>query len=116
VTNFETSQTYSEPQPQQVETMASSLQSLIYTPASASDTASLQVLDQLKLPQDKVYISVPDIATTYNVIRNMQIRGKLVDATLQWWGRCLVHSFDLDLFTPNRSALDCDCGYAWIVG
>jgi methylthioribose-1-phosphate isomerase len=66
--------------------MAASLRSLIYTPASASDPASLQVLDQLKLPQDKVYISVPDIATTYNVIRNMQIRGKLVNATLQWYG------------------------------
>ena len=46
---------------------------LIY---KSGDQPSLQVLDQLLLPYEKKYIDVPDIQTTWSVIRNMQIRGK----------------------------------------
>jgi len=36
---------------------------------------SLQVLDQLLIPDEKKYIDVPNIQTTWAVIKNMQIRG-----------------------------------------
>lgn len=59
------------------------LQSLIYT--NSGDKSSLQVLDQLLLPAQKVYIPVPNVETAWKVIRDMNIRGK---KTLYWcvWG------------------------------
>ena len=50
------------------------LQSLIYTNDDGK-TPKLKVLDQLLVPQSKVYIDVPDVQTAYNVIKTMQIRG-----------------------------------------
>ena len=49
------------------------LQSLIYDP----EKPSLSVLDQLLIPDEKTYVNVPDVETTWSVIRNMQIRGAL---------------------------------------
>jgi len=48
------------------------LQSLIYT---TDPVPKLQVLDQLLIPHEKVYIDVPDVETAWSVIHKMQIRG-----------------------------------------
>jgi methylthioribose-1-phosphate isomerase len=53
------------------------LESLIYKEGPPS---SLQVLDQLLLPHQTVYVDVPDVQTTWSVIRSMQIRGEFVVA------------------------------------
>ena len=53
------------------------LQSLIYTNVDGK-TPTLKVLDQLLVPQSKVYIDVPDVETAYTVIKTMQIRGTYV--------------------------------------
>lgn len=47
------------------------LQSLIYD----RSTQSMQVLDQLKLPSEKVYIDIKTSADAWRVIREMNIRG-----------------------------------------
>ena len=49
--------------------------SLIYIPASDTTPASLQVLDQLRLPAEIEYLPVPDVAAGWQVIHKMQIRG-----------------------------------------
>lgn len=51
---------------------SNNLQSLIYTSEPA---VKLQVLDQLLIPHEKVYIDVPDAETAWSVINTMQIRG-----------------------------------------
>lgn len=48
------------------------LQSVRYS----GDARTLQVLDQLKLPHETVYIDVPHVDAAFSVIRSMQIRGK----------------------------------------
>ena len=53
---------------------AGNLQSMIYTNEGGT-TPQLQVLDQLLIPHEKVYIDVPDVAIAYTVIKTMQIRG-----------------------------------------
>ena len=64
------------------------LQSLIYEPgqggsgggggaAGASSQPTLQVLDQLLLPDEMIYVNVPNVQTTWSVIRKMQIRGTI---------------------------------------
>jgi methylthioribose-1-phosphate isomerase len=53
---------------------SSNLRSLIYEVVDGKPT--LQVLDQLLLPAEKKYISVPNIQTAWSVIHKMQIRGK----------------------------------------
>lgn len=50
----------------------SNLQSLLYT---SDPTPKLEVLDQLLIPHEKVYIAVPDAETAWSVIHKMQIRG-----------------------------------------
>ena len=55
--------------------MPSNLQSLVYTNESGT-APSLSVLDQLLVPHEKVYIPVPDVETSWSVIRSMQIRGE----------------------------------------
>ena len=45
------------------------LQAIVYT------RGSLKVLDQLKIPQESVYIDVPDSQRAWDVIRSMQVRG-----------------------------------------
>ena len=49
--------------------MSSTLQSLKYT------TGSLEVIDQLKLPHECVYIPVKDTEAAWSVIKKMQVRG-----------------------------------------
>lgn len=49
----------------------SSFKSVLYQ----ASPPSLQVLDQLKLPNEKEYIDVPNIQTAHSVIHKMQIRG-----------------------------------------
>jgi methylthioribose-1-phosphate isomerase len=56
-------------------TTMSNLQSLKYSNDDDS-TPKLEVLDQLLVPHEKVYIPVPDVTTAYTVIQTMQIRGK----------------------------------------
>ena len=51
---------------------ANNLLSLLYD----KEGPSLSVLDQLLIPHEKKYVEVPDVETTWSVIRNMQIRGK----------------------------------------
>jgi methylthioribose-1-phosphate isomerase len=67
-----------EPTTKKAKTTDSSmnLQSLIYSNDGGSNPR-LEVLDQLLVPHEKVYISVPDVETAYNVIQTMQIRGGL---------------------------------------
>lgn len=50
------------------------LQSLRYS-IDDNGVPKLQVLDQLKVPHEKVYIDVTDVHGAWNVIRSMQIRG-----------------------------------------
>ena len=45
------------------------LQAIVYI------RGSLKVLDQLKIPQESVYIDVPDSQRAWDVIRSMQVRG-----------------------------------------
>jgi S-methyl-5-thioribose-1-phosphate isomerase len=51
---------------------ADNLQSLRYT---NDGSPSLSVLDQLKVPMEKVYIEVGGVEAAWSVIRSMQIRG-----------------------------------------
>lgn len=48
------------------------LESLIWD----KEKKTLQVLDQLLLPHQKVYLDVPDVQMAYDVIKSMQIRGR----------------------------------------
>jgi 5-methylthioribose kinase len=52
-----------------------SWRSLIYTPSDASNAASLQVLDQLRLPDVIAYIEIPNVTAGWRVIHDMNIRG-----------------------------------------
>jgi hypothetical protein len=60
------------------------LKSLIYDPSPPYDNGdesacpTLQVLDQLLLPETTAYVAVPNLLTTWSVIRTMQVRGKIV--------------------------------------
>lgn len=61
---------------EQVATATTVLRSLIYLPAAEGRRKSeLKVLDQLLLPSEMVYVDVPNIQTTWQVIHKMQIRG-----------------------------------------
>lgn len=53
---------------------SSNLQSLIYSNKTGSNP-TLSVLDQLLVPHEKVYVSIPDVEAAWSVIRSMQIRG-----------------------------------------
>jgi S-methyl-5-thioribose-1-phosphate isomerase len=76
------------------------LQSVIYTPASRGGPA-LKVLDQLLLPQEKVYIDVPDFQSAWSVIHKMQIRGAPLIAIVA----CLGLAVDL---TQAKSSAELD--------
>jgi hypothetical protein len=73
-----------EPEPKKARTEADpatasidNLQSLRYSNEGGSQP-KLEVLDQLLVPHEKVYIPVPDITTAWTVIQTMQIRGSYV--------------------------------------
>jgi hypothetical protein len=59
------------------DTSNTNLQSLVYTNVDGI-TPKLQVLDQLLIPHQKVYIDIPTIEMAYTVIQTMQIRGMCV--------------------------------------
>jgi eIF-2B alpha/beta/delta-like uncharacterized protein len=63
--------TSAEPPTKKAKT-AGNLQSLIY---SSDPVPKLEVLDQLLIPHEKVYLDVPDAETAWGVIYTMQIRG-----------------------------------------
>jgi len=58
-----------------VTTTMSNLQSLKF---SGGEKPTLSVLDQLKIPHEKVYIDIPDCEAAWEVIRSMQIRGTIL--------------------------------------
>lgn len=51
------------------------LQAIKYLPASANEPASLEILDQLLLPHQTVYVSVRSCEDAFNAIRQMKVRG-----------------------------------------
>ena len=55
------------------------LQAIVYT------RGSLKVLDQLKIPQESVYIDVPDSQRAWDVIRSMQVHWLTQSL---WLARC----------------------------
>ena len=73
---------------------AGNLQSMIYTNEGGT-TPQLQVLDQLLIPQEKVYLDVPDVEKAWSVIREMQIRGAPLIAIVALLG------LSVDLHTKN---------------
>lgn len=82
---------------------STNLQSLIY---SSDPVPKLQVLDQLLVPDEKVYLDVPDTETAWSVIHTMQIRGAPLIAIVALLG------LSVDLYTNPRtiSALEA-CGH-----
>lgn len=71
------------------------LQSLIY---SSDPVPKLQVLDQLLVPDEKVYLDVPDAETAWSVIHTMQIRGAPLIAIVALLG------LSVDLYTNPSTA------------
>ena len=53
------------------------LQAILYTPAKSSPTSipTLQVLDQLALPHQTIYIPIKNSQDAYNAIKSMSVRG-----------------------------------------
>ncbi len=69
---------------------STNLQSLLYT---STPVPHLQVLDQLLVPDEKVYLDVPDAETAWSVIHTMQIRGAPLIAIVALLG------LSVDLYT-----------------
>lgn len=51
------------------------LQAIKYSPASADGSASLQILDQLLLPHQTVYVSIESCKDAFDAIKQMKVRG-----------------------------------------
>lgn len=51
------------------------LQAIKYTPASAVESAALQILDQLLLPHQTAYISIDSCEDAFDAIKQMKVRG-----------------------------------------
>jgi S-methyl-5-thioribose-1-phosphate isomerase len=88
------------------------LQSLKYSNDGGSKP-QLEVLDQLLVPHEKVYIPIPDVTAAWTVIQTMQIRGAPLIAIVALLG------LSVDLHThPATIAeygnLDDDKALAWI--
>lgn len=79
----------------------SNLQSLIYSNEGGSNP-KLQVLDQLLIPHEKVYLEVPDVEKAWSVIREMQIRGAPLIAIVAMLG------LSVDLFTNAKTMKELD--------
>lgn len=73
---------------------AGNLQSLIY---SSDPVPKLEVLDQLLIPHEKVYIDIPDTESAWSVIHTMQIRGAPLIAIVALLG------LTVDLYTNPRT-------------
>ncbi|KAL3943405.1 MAG: hypothetical protein SGBAC_002530 [Bacillariaceae sp.] len=79
----------------------SNLQSLTYTNEGGS-SPKLQVLDQLLIPHEKVYLDVPDVEKAWSVIREMQIRGAPLIAIVALLG------LSVDLHTNQKTLTELD--------
>eukprot|EP00980_Cylindrotheca_fusiformis_P003879 scaffold860_cov111-Cylindrotheca_fusiformis.AAC.5 len=79
----------------------SNLQSLIYSNKGGSNP-KLQVLDQLLIPHEKVYLDVPNVETAWSVIREMQIRGAPLIAIVALLG------LSVDLNTNSKTIKELD--------
>jgi len=64
-----------EGQPAAQQAAPESLRSLIYNDGDDDQPPTLQVLDQLLIPDKKEYMEIPDVQAAWAVIRNMNIRG-----------------------------------------
>lgn len=90
------------------------LQSVIYIPAASTSCASttivpiakLQVLDQLRLPHEMIYIDVPDVATTWQVIHKMQIRGAPLIAVVACLGLAVDLQHRFPFTTKNNTSMN----------
>lgn len=51
------------------------LQAIKYSPASGNEPASLQILDQLLLPHQTVYVSIGSCEDAFDAIKQMKVRG-----------------------------------------
>lgn len=51
------------------------LQAIKYSPASENEPASLQILDQLLLPHQTVYVSIGSCEDAFDAIKQMKVRG-----------------------------------------
>lgn len=90
------------------------LQSMIYTNEGGS-TPKLQVLDQLLIPHEKVYIDVPDVAMAYTVIKTMQIRGAPLIAIVALLGLSVdMHTNGKSIEELDKLSTDADGLLAWI--
>jgi len=78
---------------------AGNLQSLRYTNEGG---LKLSVMDQLKVPQEKVYIDVENVQDAWSVIRKMQIRGAPLIAIVAVLGLAV----DLNANTTTIAELD----------
>lgn len=79
----------------------SNLQSLIYS-NEWGNNPKLQVLDQLLIPHEKVYLDVPDVEKAWSVIREMQIRGAPLIAIVALLG------LSVDLHTNAKTLNELD--------
>ena len=59
-----------------------SLRTLLYD--DTGSRPSLQVLDQLLIPDEKKYIDIPDVKAAWTVIRDMNIRGMCSCRVVPW--------------------------------
>lgn len=51
------------------------LEAIKYTPSTSSSNPTLQILDQLELPHQTLYILIPTVDTAWHAIRSMSVRG-----------------------------------------
>mmetsp|Transcript_23197 Transcript_23197/g.25569 ORF Transcript_23197/g.25569 Transcript_23197/m.25569 type:complete len:372 (-) Transcript_23197:333-1448(-) len=82
---------------------SSSLESMRFT---KSPQPKLEVLDQLLIPQSKVYIDIPDVETAWSVIRCMQIRGAPLIALVA----CLGLAVDINVNVKTKNEIANLCG------
>eukprot|EP00537_Pseudo-nitzschia_pungens_P013264 CAMPEP_0172393054 /NCGR_PEP_ID=MMETSP1061-20121228/9022_1 /TAXON_ID=37318 /ORGANISM="Pseudo-nitzschia pungens, Strain cf. pungens" /LENGTH=390 /DNA_ID=CAMNT_0013124029 /DNA_START=10 /DNA_END=1182 /DNA_ORIENTATION=- len=106
--------TEEEPPSKKPKMSAGNLQSMIYTNEGGS-TPKLQVLDQLLIPHEKVYIDVPDVVMAYTVIKTMQIRGAPLIAIVALLGLSVdMHTNAKTIEELDKLASDADSLLAWI--
>eukprot|EP00405_Crypthecodinium_cohnii_P051193 CAMPEP_0206589434 /NCGR_PEP_ID=MMETSP0325_2-20121206/38922_1 /ASSEMBLY_ACC=CAM_ASM_000347 /TAXON_ID=2866 /ORGANISM="Crypthecodinium cohnii, Strain Seligo" /LENGTH=390 /DNA_ID=CAMNT_0054097995 /DNA_START=37 /DNA_END=1212 /DNA_ORIENTATION=- len=90
--------------------MSSSLRSLIYAPGS------LQILDQLKVPQSKEYVAVPNAEAAWSVVKKMQVRGAPLIAIVSALGLAVEASERKKKIAAGASAGDAEAEATWLKG
>ncbi len=90
----------------------SALQSLVYTPASSSNSLpTLQVLDQLLIPREKAYIPVHTTQDAWQVIRDMNVRGAPLIAIVA----CLGLAVEMSARQAKQAFASLDAAADWLV-